>query len=167
MCRHQCTSRRVRSTLLVMGVIPSVGSEGEFKRGSGGGPKLITAFTALSPFHSLLDYATSIYINGFIHLRSWSDLQFPALETVILRDIVDVHDESTVFFLQSGPARHPRLVGSSGLRALPFLSLLILNSYAFLRPLKMAGAHVFTNAHDFAITGGTFNIIDTVSGAVR
>ena len=150
-----------------MGVIPSVGSEGEFKRGSGGGPKLITAFTALSSFHSLLDYATSIYINGFIHLRSWSDLQFPALETVILWDTVDVHDESTVFFLQSGPARHPRLVGSSGLRALPFLSPLILNSYAYLRPLKMAEAQFFSNSHDFAITGGTFNIIDTVSGAVR
>ena len=94
-------------------------------------------------------------------------MQFLALETVISRDIVDVHDESTVLFLQSGPARHPRLVWSSGLRALPFLSLLILNSYAYLRPLKMAGAHVFTNAHDFAITGGTFNTADTVSGAVR
>ena len=111
-----------------MGVIPSVGSEGEFKRGSSGGPKLITALTALSSFHSLLDYATSIYINGFIDLRLWSDLQLPALGTVILRDIVDVHEESTVFFLQSGPARHLRLVGSSGLRALPFLSLLVLNS---------------------------------------
>ena len=56
---------------------------------------------------------------------------------------------------------------TAGLRALPFLSLLFLNSYAYLRSLKMAEAHVFTNAHDFAITGGTFNIIDAVSGAVR
>ena len=90
MCRHECTSRRVQRKLLVMGVSLTVGSEGEFKRGSSGGPKLITALTELSSFHSLLDYATSIYINGFIHLRSWSNLQFPALETVILRDIVDV-----------------------------------------------------------------------------
>ena len=85
----------------------------------------------------------------------------------MLRDIVDVHEESTVLFLLSGLARHLRLVGLAGLWALPLLFLLILNSYAYLRPLKMAGAHVFTNAHDFAITGGTFNIIDTVSGAVR
>ena len=92
--------------------------------------------------------------------------EFPALETAILRDIVDVHDESTVFFLQSGPARHPRFVWSSGLRAFLFLSLLILNSYAYLRPLKMAGAHVFTNAHDIVISGGTFYTADTVSRAV-
>ena len=85
-----------------MGVSQSVGSEGEFKRGSSGGPKLITALTALSSFHSLLDYTTSIYTNGFTHLRSWSDVQFPALETAILRDIVDVHDESTVFFSNPG-----------------------------------------------------------------
>ena len=104
-----------------MGVSPSVGSEGEFKRGSSGGPKLITALTALSSFHSLLDYATSIYINGFIHRRSWSDLQFPALETVVLWDIVDVHDESIAFFLPSGPARYLRLVGLSGLQALPVI----------------------------------------------
>ena len=106
-------------------------------------------------FHLPLDYATPVCIDGFIHLKLQSDLQFPALETVILRDIVDGHDESTVLFLQSGPARHPCPVWSSGLRALPFLSLHILNSYAYLQPLKMAGAHIFTNAHDFAITGGT------------
>ena len=167
MCRHECTSRRVQRKLLVMGVSLTVGSEGEFKRGSSGGPKLITALTALSSFHSLLDYATSIYINGFIHLRSWSDLQFPALEIVVLWDIVDVHDESIAFFLPSGPAGHLRLVGLSGLRALPFLSLLILNSYAYLRPLKMAGAHVLTNPRNFVISGGTFNTADTVSRAVR
>ena len=31
----------------------------------------------------------------------------------------------------------------------------------------MTGAHVFSNAHDFAISGGTFYTADTVSGAVR
>ena len=85
----------------------------------------------------------------------------------MLGDIVDVHDESTVLFLPSGPARHLRLVGLSGLRALPLLFLLILNSYAYLRPPKMARAHVFTNAHDIAISGGTFYTADTVSATVK
>ena len=136
MCQCECISRRVQRKQLVIGVIPSVVARANtlpltfnfsFKRGSSGGPKLIRAFNTFVVSFAL-DYATSIYINKFLHPRLWSDLRFPAPHTVILRDIVYVHDESTVFFLQSGPARHLRLVGSSGLRALPFRSLLILNS---------------------------------------
>ena len=132
-CRYERTSRRVRRKQLennslrvsvhqwVVRANPLPPTFNfSFKRGTRGGPKLITAFNTFVV--SFLDYATSIYINGFIPVRLWSDLQFPALETVILRDIISVHDESTVFSLHSGPARHPRLVGSSGLRALPFLS---------------------------------------------
>ena len=40
----------------------------------------------------------------------------------------------------------------------------ILNSYAHLRPLRMSEAHFFSNAHDIAISGGTFY---AVSGTVR
>ena len=58
--------------------------------------------------------------------------------------------------------------GSPGVRALPFLSLpLILPSYAHLRPPRMSGAHVFSNAHDIVVSGGTFYTADTVSGRAR
>ena len=40
-------------------------------------------------------------------------------------------------------------------------------SYAHLPPLRMTGAHVFSNAHDIAISGSTFYTADTVSGTVR
>jgi len=31
----------------------------------------------------------------------------------------------------------------------------------------MSGAHVFSNAHDIAVSGGTFYTANTVSGTVR
>jgi len=31
----------------------------------------------------------------------------------------------------------------------------------------MSGAHVFSNAHDFAVSGGTFYAANTVSGTAR
>ena len=49
----------------------------------------------------------------------------------------------------------------------PFFPSLILNSYAHLRPLRMTEAHLFSNAHDIAISGSTFYTADTVSGTVR
>ena len=49
----------------------------------------------------------------------------------------------------------------------PFSPSLILNSYAHLRPLRMSGAQVFSNAHDIAVSGGTLCAADTVSETVR
>ena len=49
----------------------------------------------------------------------------------------------------------------------PFFPFLILISYAHLRPLRMSGAHVFANAHDFAISGSTFYTANSVSETAR
>ena len=68
----------------------------KFKHPSRESPKLTTAFNAfVVPFAHRLRH---LDIEAWISQRLWSDLQFPALETVILRGIVDVHDESTVLF---------------------------------------------------------------------
>ena len=48
----------------------------------------------------------------------------------------------------------------------PFFPFLILVSYSHLRPPRMSGAHVFANAHDPAISSGTFYTANTVSGTV-
>ena len=66
--------------------------------------------------------------------------------------------------------RLPRgMIGASqGLPSVPVLSLpLISLSYAHLRPFKMSGAHVFSNAHDIVVSGCTFYTADTVSGRAR
>ena len=77
----------------------------------------------------------------------------------------------TVFFLQSGPAGQAvsgnALWGHLAYGRSPFFPFLILNSYTHLRPLRMAVAHLFPNAHDFVISGGKFYVADTVSGTVR
>ena len=82
------------------------------------------------------------------------------------------NDESAVLFLQSGPAG--QAVSSTentpchlASRRSPFSPSLILTSSAHLRPLRMTGAHLFSNAHDIAISGSTFYMANTVSGTVR
>ena len=61
----------------------------------------------------------------------------------------------------------PVIGGLLASRRSPFSPSLILNSYAHLRPLRMSGAQVFSNAHDIAVSGGTLYTADTVSGTVR
>ena len=130
--RHEWTSRRVRRKQFIMGASPLVDFKGEtflmtlnfsFKRGS---PKSwrSKANHSIQHFRRLIRSSITPARSPEIIVR----FAISSMETVILRDIVDVYDESTAFLLPSGPARHLRLVGSSGLRALPFLSLLILNS---------------------------------------
>ena len=49
-----------------------------------------------------------------------------------------------------------------------FFPSFILNSYAHLQSRRMGAGQVFSNAHDIAISGGTFYTADTVCGmAVR
>ena len=133
------------------------------RRGRRGGLKLITVQHFYRFIRSRLRH---LDLYKRIHLRLWSDVQFPALETVILRDIFHVHDESAVLFLQSGPAG--QAVSSTentpchlACRRSPFSPSRILTSSAHLQPLRMTGAHLFSNAHDIAISGSTFYMANT------
>ena len=53
---------------------------------------------------------------------------------------------------------------SPSVRVLPFLPSLSSLPLTLTRPLRMSGAHVFPNAHDNVVSGGTFYTADTVSG---
>ena len=52
-------------------------------------------------------------------------------------------------------------------RRSPFFPSLILNRYTYLRPLRMSGAQVLSDAHDIAISGGRLYTANTVSGTFR